>query len=76
MKLYLKNGTILEDKKLLRDYGVNTSIHTCDHPAEVFVGFRVDPDDLTEGTLYSRASGCLDSKIILLRSLCRRRRRR
>ncbi|GAU94310.1 hypothetical protein RvY_06106-1 [Ramazzottius varieornatus] len=48
MKLYLKNGTILDDNKLLRDYGINADVHTVGNPAELFVGYRVDLDELTE----------------------------
>ena len=49
MRIYQKNGTLLDDSRLLRDYGIETAINTCDNPALLFVGFKVDLEDVSDG---------------------------
>ncbi|OQV24666.1 hypothetical protein BV898_01725 [Hypsibius exemplaris] len=48
MRIYQKNGTLLDDAKLLKDYGVEAGVHTCENPAKFFVGFRVDLEDISD----------------------------
>ncbi|XP_055332604.1 uncharacterized protein LOC129584463 [Paramacrobiotus metropolitanus] len=48
MRIYMKPDIVLENQKSLRDYGITPDTATASEPAKLFVGFRVDLEELSE----------------------------